>query len=364
MNKVKNFLEKNAFNSFVSSLVAILIGLLFGFIILLISNPSQAFAGIMTILSGGVSGGMKGIGQTLYSATPIIMTGLSVGFAFKTGLFNIGTPGQFIMGAFAAVYVGVEWTFLPPVVHCLVALLASCIVGGLWAFTPGALKAYRNVNEVISSIMMNYIGMYFANYLVLNTIYDKLRNQSLPPAPSAVMPKMGLDILFDGSSVNSGIFVAVIAVVVMYIVLEKTTFGFELKACGLNSSASKYAGINEKRNIILSMVIAGALAGLGGGLLFLAGSGKHIEVVDVLASEGFNGIPVALLGLNNPIGILFSALFIAHITMGGFYAQLLNFSSEIIGIIIASIIYFSAFALMFKGVIAKVVKKIGGKKNG
>lgn len=357
--KRRSLISEKRLVDIASSLSAIVVGLLFGLVILLISNPDQALAGFKTILFGGFTGGLKGIGQVLYFATPIIMTGLSVGFAFKTGLFNIGASGQFIMGAYAAVLVGVKMSNLPPNLHWILALLAAAIAGGLWALLPGILKAYANVNEVIATIMMNYIGMYTVNYLVTKTVYDQLRNQSLTPV--AVLPKWGLDKLFPRSSINGGFFIAVLMVIVIYILLEKTTFGYELKACGFNQEASLYAGINAKRNIVLSMIIAGALSGLGAGLLFLAGSGKHIEVVDVLAAEGFNGIPVALLGMSNPIGILFAGLFIAYVTQGGFYMQLSNFVPEVIDIIIASIIYFSAFALVFRNIVTTIMKKRGGQ---
>ncbi|HBS93775.1 MAG TPA: ABC transporter permease [Firmicutes bacterium] len=351
---------KNMNFSFLSSVIAIVIGLLFGLVILLISNPAQAMGGFSTILTGAFRD-MRSIGRVMYFATPIILTGLSVGFAFKTGLFNIGASGQFILGAFGAVIVGIKLPQLGSV-HWVVALLAAAILGGLWALLPGILKAYANVHEVISSIMMNYIGMYLVNYLVLNTVYDRLRNQSMGVAKSAVIPKMGLDKIFPRSNVNAGFFIAILAVIVIYIILNRTSFGFELKAVGYNRDASKYAGINEKRSIILSMVIAGALAGLGGGLLYLAGTGKYIEVVDILAAEGFTGISVALLGLSNPIGILFAGLFIGYITVGGDYLQLYDFAPEIIDIIVASIIYFSAFSLIVKNVIDRRRMKLGGGK--
>lgn len=357
-DKLANVLEKEGFINVFSSFLAIIIGLLLGLIILLVSNVGDAFPAFMTILSGGFSGGTRGIGQVIYTATPLILTGLSVGFAFKNGLFNIGAPGQFIIGAYVAVLVAIKCTFFHPAIHWIIALIASFIAGGLWAYLPGLLKARFNVNEVISSIMMNYIGMYLANYLVTLTVYDMLKNQSQNIPTSAALPGMWLDVLFRGSSANGGFFVAVIVVIITYIILSKTTFGFELKACGLNKDASRYAGINEKRNIILSMVIAGALAGLGGGLLYLSGIGKHIEVVDVLAEEGFMGIPIALLGLSHPIGILIAGLFIAHITVGGFYMQVYDFTPEIIEMIIASIIYFSAFALLFKSIVGFISKKI------
>ena len=346
---MKNFKRKLLSTSgFTASIIAIMAGLIVGFIILLITNPSQALPGFWTILKGGFTGGPKGIGDMLYLATPIIMTGLSVGFAFKTGLFNIGASGQLIVGAFVAVYIGVLAQGLGGV-HWLVALLAAMIAGALWAVVPGLLKAYFNVHEVISCIMMNYIGMYLVNMLVKETaVYDSYGARSLAVQTSANMPKIGLDKLTGGSSLNSGLLVAVIFVVILYIILNKTTFGYELKACGHNADASIYAGINAKRNIVLSMAIAGAMAGIAGGLIYLAGSGKFIAVVDVLAPEGFDGISVALLGLSNPVGILFSGLFIAYMKSGGFYMQLYDFVPEVIDIMVSIIIYFSAFALIVR----------------
>lgn len=201
---MKKLLQSDAFKNFGSSAIAILIGLLIGAVVIFISNSSEALDGLRTLLAGPVEDGMLGIGRVLYYAVPIIMTGLSVGFAFKTGLFNIGTPGQFIIGAFAAVYVGVKWTFLPGSIHWLVAILAAFAAGGLWAVIPGVMKAYLNVNEVISSIMMNYIGMYLVNYSVSLVLFDALRNQSLPVATTAVIPKMGFDKIFTGSPANGG----------------------------------------------------------------------------------------------------------------------------------------------------------------
>ena len=305
---MRKILESKGFSSVASSLIAIVVGLLFGFVILLISNPQQAVQGLGIIMAGGFTGGMKGLGQVLYFATPIIMTGLSVGFANKTGLFNIGAAGQFIVGAFAAVYVGVHWTFLPGATHWIVALLAAMVAGGIWGAVPGIFKALLNVNEVISSIMMNYIGMYGVNYLVKQTVYNQLKNESMTVAANAALPKAGLDGIFknviaggkrlDISSVNAGILIAIAMAVVIYIL-----------------------------------------------------------VVDVIAAEGFNGIPVALLGMNNPIGIIFSGIFISYITLGGNYLQRLNYMPEIIDIIIAVIIYFSAFSLLVKQFIARTVQR-------
>jgi ABC-type uncharacterized transport system permease subunit len=368
MNKKQktSLLQKQGFTSFMGSVLAILCGLAVGFIVLLISNPANAVNGFISILTGAFSD-MKNLGQVFYSATPIILTGLSVGFANKTGLFNIGGPGQFVVGAYVAVLIGVKCTFIPGPLLWLACLAGAMLAGALWGFVPGFLKAVCNVNEVIACIMMNYIGMYGVNFLVVETIFDSQKNQSLPVAANANAPKLGMDQIFrsgaSASSVNAGIFVAILAGIIIYFLIEKTKFGYELKACGYNRDAAKYAGINEKRSIILSMVIAGSLCALGGACLYLAGAGKGIEVVDTLAAEGFNGIPVALLGLNNPIGIIFAGLFMAYLNQGGFNMQLYGFAPQVIEIIIAVIIYFAAFSLLLRGFVSRVVKRAGKNKT-
>lgn len=334
----------------ISSAAAIGFGLLFGFLIMLISDPQQAWAGFKMILTGGLST-PKDFGNVLYYATPIVMTGLSVAFAFKTNLFNIGASGQFIMGAYGAVLVGVKLSSLGQI-QWFVALLAAMVFGALWAVLPGVLNAFFNVNIVISCIMLNYIGMYTVNMLVKETVFHQYTNRSLPVAETANIPKMGMDKLFPESMVGGGIIVAIVVAIIIAIILNKTTLGYELKACGFNRDAAKYAGINEKKNIILAMVIAGALAGIGGGLLYLSGTGIYISVVDTLAPQGFDGISVALLGMSNPIGALFAGIFIAYITVGGLQMQLVGFVPEIINIITAVIIYCAAFSLMIRNFIA------------
>lgn len=350
--------NKSQYYGFLSSVGAIVIGLFVGFLVLLISNPTQAWPGFVTILTGALSRGNKEIGQIFYYATPIILTGLSVGFAFKTGLFNIGASGQFLMGGFGAIYVGLALEGMGSF-HWIVCVLAGCLFGAVWGLIPGFLKACYNVNEVIASIMLNYIGMYAVNWTVKEStlLFNRLRNESKSVPVSAQIPKMNLDVIFEGSSVHGGIFIAIGTVILIYILLNKTKFGYELKAVGFNRNASKYAGINEKKCIMQSMTIAGAISGLAGSLVYLGGTGKHIEIVDVLSSEGFTGISVALLGGCHPVGILFSGIFIAYLMTGGFYLQLFDFSTEVIDIIISVIIYFSAFSLMVKTYIEKKIAK-------
>jgi len=366
MNKIRGIMASTGGMNALSSVLAVLVGLVAGFIILLVSNPSNAVAGFITILTGGFSD-MFNVGMVLYYATPIIMTGLSVGFAMKTGLFNIGAAGQFTFGMYASILAAVHLSYLPDLARCAAALLAGVAAGAIWGSIPGMLKALRNVHEVISCIMMNYIGMYVVNHFIKETgVYDQLRNMTVRVPTAANLPRLRLDEVFStatehgsvrNSSVGSGILIAIVICIIFYIILEKTKFGYELKSCGFNREAARYAGINENRGVILSMTIAGALAGLGGALLALAGAGRGIAVVDILAGEGFQGIPIALLGLSNPIGIIFSGTLIAYLTQSGFLLQQHGFAPEIIDIIVSVIIYFSALALLLKGAIQFFIRE-------
>ena len=355
---------KKGLISVLSSVISILIGLIFGLILLLVVNPAQAFPKFGEMLTAGFSSSAK-FAKVLYQAAPLIMTGLAVAFAFKTGLFNIGASGQYTVGAFCALACGI--IFQMPWWVCL---LASMVAGAVWGFFPGLFKSLFNVNEVITSIMFNWIGMMLVNLLCMNLKDAAGKNVMLPTAwvsspikdrtaalsyanPNAMIPKMGLDKLLDSNFMNISIFIAIIVAVIMWVILNRTTFGYELKACGFNKNASIYAGINAKRNIVLSMVIAGALAGLGGGIYYLAGTAEY-TIQKLLLPMGFNGISVALLATSNPIGTIFSALFISYIQVGGESLQPV-FAKEMIDIIIAVIIYLSAFALLTKTIISRFI---------
>ena len=366
MTKKKSLAENQMLVSILASVISIAVGLLFGFILLLILNPSKAGIGMSAMLTTGFSS-LDKFGKVLYQSAPLMLCGLSVGFAFKTGLFNIGASGQYTMGAYFAL-IGAIILHLP----WWGCLLLSCIGGGIWGIFPGLFKALFNVNEVITSIMFNWIGMYLVNLLLANTpimlasawgASNSDRTADLNVAnPSAVIPKAGLDKLFGNSPwINISVFIAIGVAILMWFILQKTTFGYELKACGLNKEASRYAGISANRNIILSMIIAGALSGLGGGLYYLAGTIQYVLEKSVLGM-GFDGIPVALLANSHPIGTIFSSLFISYIKVGGSAMQP-NFSSEMINIIIAVIIYLAAFALLMRGVIMKILKKLSGKSE-
>ncbi len=352
----KSFSLKNInFSSFTSTLLAILLGLIFGFFVMLFAMPANALAGLRLIAFGGFSR----LGDVLYYATPILMTGLSVGFAFKMGLFNIGASGQYTMGMFFAMYAGFMWT-LPRGVHWIAAILFGMVGGMLWGFIPGFFKAILNVNEVITSIMFNYIGMYLVDMWIRSSsvMYNSTMTRTNYLPQSVQIPALGI----KGSNVNFGIVLAILIGILLYIVLQKTTFGYELKATGYNKHAAEYAGMKGKRNIILTMMIAGALSGLGGAFAILApsgipGSSITYEPINIIAANGFNGIAVALLGNSHPIGIIFSALFISHLQRGGTLSSLVGYKPEIVDVVIAIIIYFSAFAMIVNAAIGNFIKK-------
>ena len=365
MNKKRSFMENPAVTSFLASLISIAAGLVFGFILLLILKPSAAVGGMSAMLSTGFSS-LDRVAKVLYQAAPLLMCGLSVGFAFKTGLFNIGATGQYTMGAFFALFCAIQ--FQMPWWACLIA---STIGGAIWGLFPGLFKALFNVNEVITSIMFNWIGMYLVNLIFANTPKtlasywgknNSDRTAALQDAnPDAMIPKAGLDKLFNSPYMSISIFIAVGIAILMYVILQKTTFGYELKACGMNRFASQYAGINAKRNIILSMVISGALAGIGGGLYYLAGTGQYV-LEKALLTRGFDGIPVALLANSHPLGTVLSSFFISYLSVGG-NAMQPNFSSEAINIIIAVIIYLSAFGLLMRSMLTEAAKRRKEKKE-
>ncbi len=342
------------------SLIAIVIGLLFGLILMLIVNPGQAFQGFSIIIIGGFNRGFKSFGDMIYFSVPLVLSGLSIAFAFKTGLFNIGATGQLTMGAFTAVFIGVKWGAigeLSPFLHWFVALFGAMIIGALWGAIPGFLKAYRNVNEVVTGIMLNYVAMYLNSLLIISYIYNRDYARALDIKDTAVTPLMNLQYLFpDSTSINGGIVVAVVVVIILHVILNKTTFGYELKAVGYNRDASKYAGMNAKRNIVYAMVISGASAGLAGGLMYLV-AGKYLQPVNMLIPEGFTGIAISLLGLNTPFGTLIAGLFYGSLEQGGYYLQLLNFTPEIIDVIIAVIIYASALGLFLQKFVIRTLKK-------
>jgi len=354
--------SSEAFLSVAASLICILIGLALGVVVLAIINPAHAFKdGLLVILQSGLKS-PRNMGTVLANAAPLIMTGLSVGFAFKTGLFNIGAAGQYTVGAFGALYCAL-------VLHLpwYLCLLVAMIFGALWGAIPGIFKAYLNINEVITAIMFNWIGLYMVNDIMYgkgkSPMYDLATTKTYSlrkAAPDSMIPSCGMSDMFGKlQSVTIAIFIAIFFALVVYIVLNKTTFGYELRACGFNKNAAQYAGINDKRNIILSMTIAGALAGVGAGLYYLSTVAEwNPQVSTALPAIGFNGISAALLACSNPIGTIFSSLFISYITVGGTKLSTQYYTKEIADVITALIIYLCAFSLLFKN---KIRALLAGK---
>lgn len=355
---LKKLAAKSSSISVISSVIAILGGLIVGFIVMLVVDPSDAFVGLWTILTGFTrdTTGLRSLGNTLYRSVPIILTGISVAFAFRTGLFNIGATGQLTIGAFFAVYVGYHWTFLGSF-HWIVAVLASILGGALWGAIPGLLKAYRNVNEVVASIMLNYIAMFLVIMMIRQTMFNHQFARAFGPASTALLPRLSQVMPSHRSDLNISFVLAILVVIVIHVILNKTSFGYELRSVGFNRDAARYAGMNEKRHLVLAMTISGMIAGLAGATMFLI-PGTFMSIEANLLPQGFTGIAISLLGLSAPIGVFFAGIFYGALDMGGFYLQgTTSFVPQIIEIIIAVIIYFSALALFFQKIVANYLTR-------
>ena len=298
------------------------------------------------------------MGNLLFRATPIILTGLSVAVSFKTGLFNIGAPGQYLAGTTASLFIAlsIPTTVVPAYLVWGMAFLGGMLAGALWGCIPGLLKALLNINEVLACIMTNWIAANLVTWVfdisnLKNMVEDTKSGYIYKTTYNGVATsKMGLDQLFPGSQVNGGIIIAIILAILVYLLFAKTTFGYELKACGSNRFAARYAGIHDKRNIVLSMAIAGALAGAAGSLYYLAGHTEFFwATYQSLPAAGFNGIPVALLAANNPIAVIFSGLFMSMLDIAGLeLTKLTAYNEYLTDIIISVIVYLSAFSLVIK----------------
>ena len=369
-------LNNASMRSVVAALICIFGGLLVGFVVLVLLTVFsedisfvEAFSGILIVLGGPFSGGsmqdvLFQMGNMLFQSTPLILTGLSVALAFNTGLFNIGAPGQYLMGAMGALLVAlsIPTTAVPAFIVWILALLAGTLLGILWGAIPGFFKARFNVNEVIVCIMTNWIAANIVSWVFKSTgdrfinVAETKMNFIRKTASNGVSTAtFGLDRLFAGSYMDISLFLAVIIAVVLYVIMNKTIFGYELKACGFNKHASRYAGMNEQRNIILSMAIAGGLAACGAAFWCLNGAQDFKwDTYLTLPADGFNGIPVALLASNNPIGVIFSAIFLKHITVGGSnLAAQTSFNEYVSQLIIAVIIYFAGFSKFIKDFLTK-----------
>lgn len=342
------------------ALLPVTLGLFVGAILMFLigNNPVEGYT---FLLKGGVMN-IERIGNTLAVASPLILTGLSVAFAFKTGLFNIGAPGQMLIGGLCATAVGLTFEFSKPVMIILI-ILVGIIGGALWALIPGILKAKFNVHEVVATIMMNWIAYWVVFYAIPGYFKShSVQTESSALPEYATLRLQGLTEMFDGSFINIGIFIAILAATIIALILSKTTLGYELKAVGFNRHAAEYAGMPVNRNIIISMMIAGALAGLAGVIQY-AGNSNAMQI-GVMPSQGFDGIAVALLASNSPIGVILSAIFFGILYTGkGFMSAMTGIPPEIADTIISIIIYFAATSVIINKIMDSISRKRKLKKE-
>ena len=353
------------------ALISVFLGLMAGAVFMLLTG-SNPFAGYAFLFRGGLMN-LERIGNTLATATPLILTGLSVAFAYQTGLFNIGSSGQLLMGGLCATAVGLT-VVLPKPLLLIVIFMAALAGGALWGFIPGLLKAVFNVHEVVAAIMMNWLAYWVVFYTVPSYFkgdFLETESRKIPEMASLRVP--WLSDMFDGSYINLGLFIAISMVLLIWVILSKTVLGYELKAAGFNRHAAEYGGMKVNRNIVLSMTIAGALSGLAG-LTLYTGYAVNIQI-GVMPTQGFDGIAVSLLGANSPFGVLFSSLFFGLMHSGkGFMNAMTNIPPQIGDTIIATIIYFSATSVLIERFLdrrktalanrAVLKNEAGAKENG
>lgn len=367
MDKVKSFfhslVRKNNFKTFITSASCAIVGLFIGFIVLFVVSPSASLQGFHTLSLGFLAVPNKyglraeAFAKTLTRTAPLIVSGVSILVAYKAGLFNIGASGQFTVGVFAALYMALVW-HLP----WYLCILGSVATGGLYGAIAGVLKAFLNVNEVISGIMLNWIGLYFTSMIIKknNKMWDSIKYETIAikkASAGSLIPSFGLDKLFNGYEyITIAVFIAILVTILYFVIIEKTILGYKMKATGFNRNAAKYAGMKEKLNIVVILSLSGSLAGLSGSLLYLTGIEPWYCPTSV-PSMGFDGISAAFLGGLSPIGTIFSSFFITHISIGGSRLDTSHYSPEIAKVVTGVIIYLCAFVLFIKDRINKRLAK-------
>ena len=357
---MKKILKNSLVQSILTSLICICLGMFVGYLVLLMIEPSGAWDAISAVGKNFLGYSreltrMKHLGTTLVKTAPLIMCSLSVLFSYKVGLFNIGAAGQYVVGACASLYAAIMWgwSWLP-------CMLFAAVVAALWGALAGFLKAYFNVNEVISGIMLNWIGLYITNMLLMaakdpSSAYTyalKAKGQA------AILPSLGLETFFSNNKyVGIAIPLAVVFAILIWVIMEKTKFGYELKATGCNKNAAKYCGMAEKRNIIISLAISGALAGIAAAFLYQTDIEQWQVSISSVPGMGFNGIAAAFLGGLHPIGTVFASFFIQHISDGGAHVDLSIYCAQISDLIAAIIIYLCGFVGFLKFAMNTVLAK-------
>jgi len=351
---MRGFLSRLFGETTIIPVLSILVGLLVGAVIMLAGNYNPILA--YGSLFAKAFGDLYNIGETVRQITPLIFTGLSVAFAFRTGLFNIGAEGQFIVGALAAAYVGIMMP-LPAYLHIPLALAASALAGGCWGAIVGYLKAARGVHEVITTIMLNWIALHLSNYVVRTVLLEKglARSKHLPQ--SAWLSSPQLSEAFDHARIHYGILIALALCVLFYLLLWKTKQGFELRSVGYNPGASEYAGIDVKVSYVKAMFMSGLFAGIGGACEVM-GVFHYLTINAAFPGYGLMGIAVALIGRNTAVGVLLGAVLMGVLTYG---AAGMKFGAgvpeELINIVIALVIFFVAASGMMADLIRHLRKK-------
>lgn len=366
MNKLQKFISNEKNHTFLIPLIAIILGFLLGSVIMLITNqnPKYIYTSLLRAVFGinskfiGTSKTVfnpRYIGEFFVSVMPIVMTGLSVAFAFRTGLFNIGAEGQLLFGGLCSAITGVLLQSFPAPILLPLIILSGIVGGAIWGFIPGFLKAQYNVHEVVVTIMLNYVALYVSNYVI-----KKLPGSS--QIRTAAIEKGNLSSEFlsqitNNSRLHWGFIIVIIALIIFSYIINKTTFGYELRAVGYNPNASKYAGIKVNQKAMLSMTIAGIFAGLAGTLITI-GTFDYARVLPAFENYGFNGIVVALVGGNTALGSLFGGLLLGALNSAQPIMQSNGVPRDIAIIIVSAIIIFVA---MQNGI--KIVLNMLGKKQ-
>lgn len=347
--------------------IAIILGILVGCIILVFSGKN-----VFGLLNGIVKGSlgfdllkphlgfnMRFPGEFLVTAMPIILTGLSIGFAYRCGMFNIGAEGQVIMGSLAAVCVAILVP-MPPVIGQIVCLLSGALAGALWAFIPGILKCKFNISEVVTGIMLNYTILYAANFF-LKALPGSNTTRTVNIPESTNLGSEFFAKITSNSRFHWGFLIVILAVFVYWFIIEKTAFGYSLRATGFNKHGAQYAGIKVNRSIILSIMISGALAGLAGAII-VQGTFGYGRMMTASENYGFDGISVALVGATNAIGIVLAGLLFALLKVAQPILQINGIPKEIGEIISSSIVFFVSIQLAIKLLISKLQLKKGEKQ--
>ena len=354
MNKKKSILESNV----LYTIIAIIAGFLIGAIFLMIAGISPAVA--YGKLFSSIFSKPKYLVWTLVYASPLIFTGLSVAFSFRTGVFNIGAEGQFVVGSLSATVIGM-FCPLPAIITVPLCLIAAAAAGAVWSAFCGLLKVKKGINEVLSFIMMNWIAYYLSNYIVnLPGIKAPSKEATIDILDNAKMLlPLSVRQMTGCTTINYGIIIAIVVAVIIWYIINKTTLGYELRSVGFNSHAAEYGGINSGASVMKALAISGALAGLGGAVQIL-GNAMHIAQFAGQEGFGFQGITVALIASSNPIGCIFAGLFYGAMKYGGSKLNLVGAPKEVLDIIMGAIVLIIAITHVFKAFAQKKMQK-GGK---